>query len=294
VLLLGDSFAEGAEVDEAETASAVLNRRLNDDGAATAVLNAGVRGWGTSQEYLYLAHQGLELRPDVVVLMFYVGNDLLDNSAELSRSAPDGVPSRPFYSLDTGRLDLTPVSLPSPSRAGMWLEMARERSALVNLIETGAIAKVEATGQAETLRKVARLTFADPQPPAFERAWAVTGALLVAMRDATQATGARFIVVVAPHKAQLDPDELGRLVRGGTPSELLSWNADLPNRRLAALASAHGIELLDLTPSFRADTGMAPLYFAENSHWTAAGHAVAAAAMVEALANARLRSESIR
>src|SRR5205085_2157642 len=71
VLILGDSFVEGAEVDEAATLSVVLAERLDGAGRWVEALNAGVRGWGTAQEYLYLVNQGLQLQPDVVILVLY-------------------------------------------------------------------------------------------------------------------------------------------------------------------------------------------------------------------------------
>jgi hypothetical protein len=274
---------EGAEVDEANTVSAVLARRLTDTGVPTEALNAGVRGWGTGQEYLYLTHEGLQLQPDVVVLVFYVGNDLIDNSAELTRAAPDGSPTRPFFSLAGDRLDL--ASLPPHAGSGRetWIQTASDRSALVNFIVSGVAVKAQYADASETLRKTDRQVFAEPQPPAFERSWTLTEALLLATRDATEAAGARFVLVVAPHKAQLDPAELDRLVRGGLPPGVLSWSPDLPTDRLDAFASAHGIALVDLVPPFRAAWGAAPLYFAENSHWTAEGHRVAAEAIGAAL-----------
>jgi lysophospholipase L1-like esterase len=283
VLVLGDSFVEGAEVDEADTVSAVTARRLTDAGIPAEVLNAGVRGWGTGQEYLYLTHEGLQLHPDIVVLVFYVGNDLIDNSAELTRGAPDGSPVRPFFSLVGNRLELTPVPHHPGFGQQTWLQIESDRSALITFIVDDVVVHAQYADASENLRKTDRQVFAEPPPPAFKRSWAVTDALLLAMRDATDAAGARFLLVIAPHKAQLDPAELDRVVKGGLPSGVTSWSPSLPTDRLDALASAQSIEVVDLLPPFRAAWETEPLYFAENSHWTAAGHRVAAEAIADAL-----------
>src|SRR5262249_28162330 len=74
ILALGDSFTEGVQVKEDELFSA----RLEKTDPELEVINAGVGGYGTIQEYLYLTNEGLRFRPDLVLLMFY-DNDLSDN-----------------------------------------------------------------------------------------------------------------------------------------------------------------------------------------------------------------------
>lgn len=283
VLVLGDSFVEGAEVAESEALPAALEARLAMAGRPVEALNAGVRGWGTAQEYLYLIRQGLALRPDVVVLVLYVGNDLVDNSPELSGSARDGVPSRPFYTLDRGGLMLIPAATPAGPPFAPLLELARQRSALVNLAESGVAAKLGSADGEEVLRSVHRLVFAAPPPGAWERSWAVTEALITAARDAAEQQGARFVLAVAPHKAQLDPAEWERLIRGAPLPAGVGWDPLLPQARLAAFAAARGIRAVDLLPALRSDDSAGPLFFARNSHWTAAGHRAVAEALAEAV-----------
>jgi lysophospholipase L1-like esterase len=283
VLVVGDSFVEGAEVDEDDAMPSVLAGRLTAAGCPTESLNAGVRGWGTAQEYLYLAHEGPRFRPDVVVLVVYVGNDLVDNSLELSGSAPDGVPSRPFFTLERGDLVRAPSRPPPTPPFAPALELARAHSSLFNLAESGVAVKLGSADGAEVLRSVHRLAFAAPPTPAWEHTWAVTEALLVAARDEAEAQGARFLLAAAPHKGQLDQADWERLIRGAPLRKDVSWDPRLPQDRLRGLADAHGIQAVDLLPPLEAANGSAPLYFAENSHWTAAGHAVAAEAVAEAI-----------
>ena len=44
------------------------------------VLNLGVGGYGTAQQLLTLEEDGLRYRPDLVVLGFFLGNDVQNNS----------------------------------------------------------------------------------------------------------------------------------------------------------------------------------------------------------------------
>lgn len=289
ILVVGDSFVEGAEVDETDALPPALARQLTLLGHPVEALNAGVRGWGTAQEYLYLINQGLLLQPDVVILVVYVGNDLADNSPELSQSAPGGAQRRPFFALDERGLALIPPDMPPPPPLAPVLETARVHSAFFNLVESGVEAKLAYADQAEVLRSTHRLVFATPPSPAWERSWAVTEALLMAARDATEARGARFLLAVAPHKAQLDTDDWERLARG-RPVEGMSWDRYLPQQRLADLAAKHRIPKLDLLPALDAARAADSPYFAQNSHWTVAGHQ----AVAEAIARELLSSGAVR
>src|SRR5207249_1510326 len=80
VLVLGDSVVAGFEVDESKTFSAVLQDRLGAQlGVPVQVVNAGVRGYGTDQSYLYYRDQGRALHPDLVLFVASY-NDREDNT----------------------------------------------------------------------------------------------------------------------------------------------------------------------------------------------------------------------
>lgn len=78
ILALGDSHTAGYEVAQDETFAAVLERLFRDDGVEAEVVNAGISGFGTAEELVYLENEGLKFDPDVVVLAFYA-NDFEDN-----------------------------------------------------------------------------------------------------------------------------------------------------------------------------------------------------------------------
>lgn len=78
VVSLGDSFTIGYEVSVNETFSAVLEQELLKHGYRAEVLNAGVSGYSTAEECLYLEKELFRYQPDIILVSFY-GNDLLDN-----------------------------------------------------------------------------------------------------------------------------------------------------------------------------------------------------------------------
>ena len=84
VLSLGDSFtfALGVEFDDLYVQK--LERQLNavSDNASFQVINAGVAGYNSRQERIYLLAQGLDLDPDLITVGFY-WNDLIANEQPL-------------------------------------------------------------------------------------------------------------------------------------------------------------------------------------------------------------------
>lgn len=78
ILSLGDSFTIGFEVDVERCFSSVLERELRNAGHSVEVLNAGVSGFSTAEEYLYLKRELIKYTPDLVLVSFFA-NDLADN-----------------------------------------------------------------------------------------------------------------------------------------------------------------------------------------------------------------------
>jgi hypothetical protein len=75
ILFLGDSFVWGADSEANERFTEMLKPSLPDH----KILAAGVAGYGTDQEYLFLRRLWPKVRPAVVVLIFCSDNDRLDN-----------------------------------------------------------------------------------------------------------------------------------------------------------------------------------------------------------------------
>lgn len=71
IVALGDSFTYGDGVSAEEAWPAQLEQRLNHaSGERFEVLNLGVPGYNTAQEYADLEERGLRLAPDLVIVAF--------------------------------------------------------------------------------------------------------------------------------------------------------------------------------------------------------------------------------
>lgn len=107
ILVLGDSYAWGYGVGDSEIFTEVLEAELAGPPRIWQVLNTGVSGWGTDQEYLFLVDEGFRYSPDVVVLAYFHWNDPINNTHSVQYGLP-----KPLF-LNT-KLDLAAVPVPKP------------------------------------------------------------------------------------------------------------------------------------------------------------------------------------
>ena len=79
MLFIGDSFVWGVDAEANERFTDLLRNKLTQ----FTIVNAGVSGYGTDQEYLWLKRIWPKVRPAIVVLVFCTDNDRKDNSTNL-------------------------------------------------------------------------------------------------------------------------------------------------------------------------------------------------------------------
>ena len=285
VLVLGDSFVEAAQVAEHRGVVARLEAALNAGGAARyEVLNGGVGGWGTGQQYVYLTHEGHRYEPDLVLVLLYLGNDVYDNSY-LLQGRPRS-PREPYFVFESDgslrQLDFRPrrPEEVNPAVAGL-----RARSMLWNIFESGVLDKLD-PGEDPLELRLNRFNLnkmyihANAPNERQEDAWRVTLALLDRIRAFGQERGIATAVAVVPAAWQVYDAEWDELLRANNLRQR-DWSADKPNRFLAEQRARIGAPLLDLLPTLRAAAADSPerLYFPSDKHWTAAGHEVATRAI---------------
>lgn len=78
VIALGDSHTQGYDVNQNETFSSVAENMLNKNGLKSTVINAGVSGFSTAEELVFLENEGYKYKPDYVVVALFA-NDYQDN-----------------------------------------------------------------------------------------------------------------------------------------------------------------------------------------------------------------------
>ncbi len=290
VLILSDSYGQAREVPLAQNFARQLAAQLTaaaPDGVTVDVINAGHFGLGTTQEYLYYREEGRRYDPDLVLLGFYAGNDVVDNHAPLIKAWND-VDTVDFPYLDTGDT-LHQPGLAARRRVLSWL---RHNVYLVHTLsdafaETNTPERVEVGGSESITARALRVPAGVYLPPddVWSAGWAVTGLALDRLQGAVTADGAQFAVFVIPDRRQLydddwramldrlpelDPAQLDRLRPTDTVLALLA------ERDIAAL------NLLDAFSAFHQDAARdsdTRLYFAIDGHFTPEGHTLTAQAL---------------
>jgi len=175
VLFLGDSFVWGYDVEANERFTELLRK----DFPGARIVNAGVPGYGTDQEYLLLARIWDVVRPDAVVLMFCTGNDRDDNSSNMR----NGGYYKPYLAR-TAESGWHFAGQPVPRSRHVYFR----DNALVRHLW---LARAAVTGYVQ----LAHPEIAVPDP---------TERLIDMMREMVEARGAKFLVGLQYHEARLE------------------------------------------------------------------------------------------
>lgn len=289
---VGDSFLVGRSVREEELLTSRVQAELADRAISARTYNLSVIDYGTGQELLLLERWASLLRPAVVVLALYPGNDLVNNAIELAgrtRVSPGDL-IRPYVSVEGNHLRVRYLHpLRAWARRHLRLFALLERRLLSfdpswGIEEQGA-SGAELMGLGGTPRQDLELFRAhDPQHP-WEVAWRRTESLLLAFRDRCQALGARLLVLVIPMEEQVErtPEsvrlDIETLRRVGQPlEELIDWN--LPERRLAAFLAGEHIDARFLLMPLRTAARNAADVYTQDAHLGPTGHRIAARSVV--------------
>lgn len=320
ILLLGDSYVEGLRVPLEQTFGKVLEERLN----ATAtrqrfeVVSAGVSGWGTDQELLWLREHGAAYAPDLILLAFFPGNDFQNNSETLEVENMGRV-QKPFFHLVNGELTtrylpFDPAAAPQPEPTAPAADGAGARPGLTPaaawLKEHSALyrfaAPALASGAPDFARRlagrgllergllradvdsdyipVAYGVYRDPLSTDWISSATLTGALTSELRAESEALGAPLAAVIVTAPEQVYPDRWQRRLEDNPAMAAYSWDLEQPNRLAAELFQAAGVPYLDLLPTFRAHAEAGELlHLRRDGHWTPAGERLAGEAVADFL-----------
>lgn len=249
VVMLGDSIAYGAGVEDGQTFSAQLEAR----DPRLDVVNLAVGGYGTDQELIRLERDGLSYSPDVVVLHFCLFSDFADNG--LPSALFDARQPKPYFTWDGQDLLLHDrhLKLGPLSRTGQWLsDESHAYNRLCRLLGVRRAPREPGVWSDRMASVIQDL------PAAAD----LTFRLIRRMADRATAARARFLVVV--HPDQFAYEHRSKLLRKfcGTPlledipvlemgaryrEAGLAWNAvslDVPGH-LTLLGHRKAAEVLD-------------------------------------------------
>ncbi|MEM7200798.1 MAG: SGNH/GDSL hydrolase family protein [Planctomycetota bacterium] len=248
ILALGDSFTEALQVGEERVFTRLMERAHPD----WEVINAGVGSYGTVQQLLYLRDDGLLFAPDLVLLVWFL-NDLADNGF----SYAPGLGPRPYADYDGGA-----VTIVESLDQGPYLRFCaplplRGFLARHSYLYQAFNQRVWQTFRAEALDA---LWLEDRNSFDNRELSAVATTLIQRIGALLEPKGIRFGVALVPAREQAADLDLS----------FVPW--------LAPFCESRGIPCRSLRQALHRATadGQQP-YFADDIHWTAAGHQVVAA-----------------
>ena len=300
VLFVGDSMVFGTGIEMGARCSDRLESLL---GPGVEVLNAGVGGWGTDQEYLWLCDRGFDFHPDVVVLGLCVANDILNNMLphELFGTAP-----KPRFDLHDGRLVLEPASARPAPPVSQRLRRVLRHSRLLYFVGRHLQELRDSRGAPEPAPKPGPppyfpedfeadishwSVFRRQYTPRFESAFRVTETVIAAMQESCAARDVPFVLFAFPQKVEVDP--------AARESELHHYGYDPPQfdlaapyARLGTLAGRLGVPYVYPVEAFREAAQRERIYFARDGHLNAAGQVLAAQSLESAVRDALDRAGS--
>lgn len=297
IALLGDSAIEGAHVRPDEVVNIRMEKLLKDKGYKNAeVLNFGVEGVGTTQEFLIYKQRARRFHPDLVVLVF-TDNDVMNNSSTLQPKAY-GIHTWycPYFDLGPGgNLVFRPVEPRPFNRARSFLEAHSE---VMHYLER-MWARVNLPFYNYTWHGIPVMWggYGDPPDGEWGRAWLVTEKVMALLHQTVSDDGAKFVVMSWPGFYRIDPDWERRFTKkvGRLPPDFKPISMEV---RLKEIADRNHITLDFLYPYLQAYRDAHRLewpYFSFtcDPHYSALGHQVIAEAIVQKLEEHHLLPERV-
>ena len=280
VLVLGDSFswAEGPQGNYTAILEEMLAQQKGPD--RVEVVNAGYGGTHTAEQLLLLRKYGLRVRPDAVLLAFFVGNDFVDGDPGRRTLIYGGN----FISID-------------PRSEGEWIVFGQPllwRSRLLAFRRWrwryfSKVPEPEMTGPESRVPRFSlseqdylrygygRMHFAKRgSEGVYTERVAHILAAIEEMRALLKERRIDFMIAFLPDEFQVDPD-LRRTLLKEYEEEDSDYDWDRGQDLLRDYAVAHGVGFIDLLPAFvEAHRRGDRLYHPSDTHWNAAGNQLAA------------------
>jgi hypothetical protein len=292
ILILGDSYVDGRQVELDQLFTRILEDLLNEKAGAAGVhfevISAGVSGWGTDQQLLYYENEGYKYSPDMVMLAF-VPNDVGNNYPPIEIIHEGCIKlHKPYFTLENGELVLHQFPYPIPQEPPGTLRSFLAQHSVAyrsfNAMWADYMEDLREDNEQENSKECRDpnpdpLVFAEPSPPEFEPAWQTTEALLERLKDDVDERGSKFVVaaqstsfVTHPELREKTFEVYGERVAG------VNWDWEKPYRRLETILEKLQVPLLNLSPHFveRAARTGEQLHYFRDRHYTPPGNQFAA------------------
>jgi len=270
IVVLGDSFTSGFGVHDADIFTEFMEDRLME---RTEIMNFGINGFGPVQEYLLLKTRAAKYRPDLVVMVIYLGNDFDDISGFSDWIDGYGRPKVTF--IDGEMAILTPHSkVHSPRKREEKCQMPSSHFA--NFIDKSMNSLKKDKYAIENMPAELRICKTTPDDQ-ISASLKLMGDIIGETNNFCNNNGIRLLIVAAPSIVQVHEDRYWSKIMKTYNIRADDYDLNIPAITLKQICEKQGIALCDLTPRLKnAAARGKSLYYAEDLHWNAEGHRVVA------------------
>ena len=266
IVVIGDSFAFGQEVNDEETYAAMLGSTLGD----TEVINLGVIGYGIDQMLLSVKSEALKYSPDLIIVG-YISDDIERTLVSFRDFA------KPSFVVDSsGRLALVGTPVPPPS---VWIANEPWKSKALDTLEI--------------LHSDVRRLVGVRRTEAFRLTWM----LLKEMAHVAEEVHTNILFVFEPSDTEIVLDNRPDLV--AKDSDAYTSNrayftshvrgiARFGEKLFVDFTEHERVASLNLAPVFREHHRDGDTRIDKMGHWNKYGHALAAAKIAQKIQSDRL------
>jgi len=272
VLVLGDSYVAAMEVETRETFHKLLEARLNAENplgrGSYEVIAFGLGNRAQEAELGWLRRYGPDYRPDLVLLVFFCGNDIMENSPATYRAAQAYAA---FYQKVVAPRKLALYDRLFFLRRSRLSGFIAERAATfysghLHLFH-GDVTQAQLFGPDAEVYRV-------PPAPDWLEAWRITAGLLGEVRAESERQGASFALAVISGPQVIGEASQERL----WSNRAAGMDFEQPEKWVAGWCADQKVPCLSLGKAFRA-AGRERVFWRYDAHLTPFGHEVAADAL---------------
>ena len=266
ILILGDSYTEALQVNLSNIYTELLEEKLNKiSNISFEVINSGVSGFGTADELKYLETKGLNLNPDMIILQFTLGNDVIDN-----------VYDNNFYYIKNSNILNKTYKKKYAHKIEDFFGSYSHFAQFLRL----SLRKKFSSSKEEWERKSIEyheVIYKKKSEEDLQKEWNETRLYLKKINNICNDKKIRFAIIFVPLNLHITSEEYDA-------------NNAYPNNVLLDFGKEEKIKMLDLTPTFRAESkgNLSLVRWVIDSHWRPKPHQWAADAIYNFLIEEKL------
>lgn len=288
ILVLGDSMTEALQVPPKQSYPHILETSLNsENGQKFEVINLAVPGFNTAYEYLMFNYLGLKYQPDLVILPFFIGDDVRDNSSVIEKALVDSddeeINNNLISILGNGKVDGKALKI-GVNGSGRE-ETKRDKGGLPHIIKRASVSLFPNIyySLVDCVKDKPGITayhqvYAEEYSPRWQNDWNVTKSLISGLANELRMSDTEFLVVVIPNEFEFRPDKWNKVLHKNPKMKTVNFDVKKPERILKEFLETNNIDYLLLRPKFEEYSGKTgkDLYLYDGLHWNSDGHALVA------------------